>query len=401
MAADLARPAPAGKAQARAHPQFDAAEFALRIERLRARLRAAGVDVGLFDEIEAMTWLSGYGNSENRWRCVVIPVTGDPFFLIRALDAGPCRERTWIDEVVAFRDWDDPLPVLAGLLQSRGLERARIGLDFGSYCMPAARLERLRAAVPQAALIDVGAVVAELRLIKSPAEIALLRRAAAIADEALRRAAAACTVGSTQRDALGAAASAMIALGGDPGSPGPISAGQQWDFLHAHLREGPLAAGDVVHIEVTPRVAGYGARLMRCVSVGPPSTALAAAADKLRDLQDRQIAALRPGALAGDVDAILRDGVLGQGLRDSFDNITGYTLGLYAHAGPRTSDFTRIFHPGARWSVEAGMVFHMYASAQGASFSESVLVTAAGPERLTRLPRTLIVNSNGRLSHDH
>jgi len=47
------------------------------------------------------------------------------------------------------------------------------------------------------------------------------------------------------------------------------------------------------------------------------------------------------------------------------------------------------------------MVFHMYASAQGASFSESVLVTDAGPERLTQLPRALIVNSNGRLSHDH
>ncbi len=85
---------------------------------------------------------------------------------------GRAASARWIDEVVAFRDWDDPMPVLAGLLQSRGLERARIGLDFGSYCMPAARLERLRAAVPQAALIDVGAVVAELRLIKSPAEIA-------------------------------------------------------------------------------------------------------------------------------------------------------------------------------------------------------------------------------------
>ena len=376
-----------------AHPHFAAAEFAQRIERLRARLRTAGVDVGLFDEIESMTWLSGYGNSENRWRCVAIPVDGEPFFLIRALDAGPCRERTWIDEVVSFRDWDDPMPVLADLLRSRGLDGAKIGLDFGSYCMPAARLERLRAALPRAEVIDVGPVVNELRLIKSPAEIALMRRAAAIADEALRRAAAACVAGRTQRDALGAAAATIIALGGDPGSPGPISAGQQWDFLHAHLREGPLAAGDVVHIEVTPRVAGYGARLMRCASVGPPASSLVAAAEQLRRLQDRQIAALRPGAIAGDVDAILREGVLAQGLRSSFDNISGYTLGLYSHATPRTSDFTRIFHPGARWPVEAGMVFHMYASAQGASFSESVLVTEAGPERLTQLPRTLIVDS--------
>jgi Xaa-Pro dipeptidase len=61
-----------------------------------------------------------------------------------------------------------------------------------------------------------------------------------------------------------------------------------------------------------------------------------------------------PGALAGDVDAILRDGILAAGLRKTYDNISGYTLGHYHLAGPRTSDFTRIFHPGAGWELEAG-----------------------------------------------
>ena len=137
---------------------------------------------------------------------------------------------------------------------------------------------------------------------------------------------------------------------------------------------------------------GYGARVMRCVSVGPPPAVLTRAAETLAALQDRQIAAIRPGAVAGDVDAILRDGILAAGLRDSFDNITGYTLGFYSHATPHTSDFTRIFHPGATWKIEAGMVFHMYVSAAGASFSETVLVTGTGAERLTRTPRELIVN---------
>jgi len=102
---------------------------------------------------------------------------------------------------------------------------------------------------------------------------------------------------------------------------------------------------------------------------------------------------MRPGAVAREVDAILRDGVLRVGLRDSYDNITGYTLGLYAAAGPRTSDFTRIFHPAADWAIEPGMVFHMYASAGGASLSETVLVTENGPELLTALPRGVLTNA--------
>ena len=82
-----------------AHPHFSPAEFAGRLERLRDRLRRLGVEAALFDEIEAMTWISGYGNSENRWRCVVVPVEAEPFFLIRALDAGQCRKRNWIADV--------------------------------------------------------------------------------------------------------------------------------------------------------------------------------------------------------------------------------------------------------------------------------------------------------------
>jgi Xaa-Pro dipeptidase len=37
------------------------------------------------------------------------------------------------------------------------------------------------------------------------------------------------------------------------------------------------------------------------------------------------------------------------------------------------------------------MVFHMYTGARGMAFSETVLVTDAGAERLTRLERCLFV----------
>ena len=386
-AIDLEPPIQTGK-----HPHFDASEFHGRVTRLRGRMREAGVAVALFDEIEAMTWLSGFGNSENRWRCVGIPLEGEPFYLIRALDASPCRQRTWITDVPTFRDWDDPMPVLVATLARRGLERAKVGLDFGSYCMPVSRFDRLREALPAAQLVDLGNVVWELRLNKSATEIGLLRRAAGVADQAMGRAAAACVPGASQRDAARVASAAFIELGADPSHPGPISAGRGWDFLHGHLEDTPLADGDVVHIELTPRVSGYSARLMRCAVVGTPSQELENAAAVLRELQDRQIAAMQPGAIARDIDAIVRRGVLDSGLRTSFENISGYTLGLYAQAGPRTSDFTRAFHPAATWQLEPDMVFHMYASAQGASYSETVLVTDEGAERLTRFPRTLISN---------
>ncbi len=373
-----------------AHPFFAAAEFTNRMARTRAAVAASGAAAAIFDEYEAMAWLTGYGNSENRWRCLVLPVAGEPFMLIRALDAEPCRQRGVVGDIVTFVDWEPPGAALAEALCARGLGEAVLGLDLASPSMTARRFAEVQAALPRARLIDLGRLANELRLLKSPAEVALLRRAAAIADEGLARAAAACRVGASQRDAALAATVAFIEGGADPGSPGPISVARGWDFLHGPMSEAPLAEGDVVHVEMIPRVLNYGARVMRCVCVGQPDPGLVESAAALAAIQDRQIAAMRPGALAGEIDAVLRDGVAAAGLRDTFENITGYTLGLYSHATPCTSDFTRMFHPGASWRLEPGMVFHMYVSARAISFSETVLVTQDGAERLTRTPRHLL-----------
>jgi Xaa-Pro dipeptidase len=353
-------------------------------------MAAQNVDLALFDEMEAIFWLSGYANSENRWRACLVPAEGEAFCVIRALDAAPLRERTWLSDIVTFRDWDDPVAVVAEAIAARGFAGATIGLDHYSYGMPLARFARLQAALPRARFVDIGRAAWELRLVKSPAEIALLRRAAAIADKAIVTAAAVCKPGGRQRDAAAAAIATYIAEGADPGPAGPITAGRGWDFLHGHLGDEPLAAGDIVHLELTPRVHGYSGRIMRCVAVGGAGAEQRATAARIRALQDAQIAAMVPGAAAREVDAMLREPMLKEGLRPSFDNISGYTLGYYHPAGPHTSDFTRCFHPGAEWRLDSGMVFHMYASARGVSLSESVLVTESGPERLTQSPRLLL-----------
>jgi Xaa-Pro dipeptidase len=368
---------------------FSVDEFARRVAALQAHLRQERVGVVILDELEAMFWIAGYAVSENRWRCCCVPAEGAPFFLLRRLDTAPLEERSWIEDVVSFVDWEDPVEKLAAELSRRGFARVRIGLDFHSYCMPLDRFAALRRALQGTEFVDVGNIVWELRLKKSQAEIAYLRRAASIADEATRRASEAVRLGGTERDVAAEAARAFMEFGADPGAVGPITSGTGWGFLHGHLHDHPLERGAIVHKEIVPRVNGYSARIMRPTVVGAPNEEQARVADLLIDAQDRQIAAMVPGARAAEVDAILRRAVLEAGLRPSYDNITGYTLGYYHPAGPRTSDFTRCFHPQSDWVIESSMVFHMYVAARGLAFSETVLVGERGPERLTRLERRL------------
>jgi Xaa-Pro dipeptidase len=126
---------------------------------------------------------------------------------------------------------------------------------------------------------------------------------------------------------------------------------------------------------------------MRSTAVGGASPKQRATARRLLQIQDEQWAAMRPGAVAKDIDRICREQVLAAGLRDAYRNATGYTLGYVGV--PRTSDFTRVFLPDSDWALEEGMVFHMYTWAQGMTFSDTILVTADGHERLTKVERQL------------
>src|SRR5689334_17519724 len=152
---------------------FARSEMAARVAALQSRMVERGIDLALFDEMEALFWLSGYANSENRWRACLLPATGEPFFVIRALDAAALRDRTWLTDIVTFRDWDDPIAALAEAVIARGFAEATIGTDQYSYGMPVARYARLLAALPRARFVDIGRATWELRLVKSPAEIAL------------------------------------------------------------------------------------------------------------------------------------------------------------------------------------------------------------------------------------
>lgn len=372
---------------------FPREEFAARVAKTRAAMAEARADLLLVDHAEFLAWLTGYTVSETMYRAAFLPRDGEPWFVLRELDAGPCRDACWFDDIVGFADTADPHRVMAGEIDRRGFAQARIGADHASYGFTAATRDRLAALLPRTRFVDLPGASDCLRAVKSPAEIALIGEAAGIADKAMAAIAGRARPGLSPRAAAAIAAACFLENGADSGETGPIVPGVgDHEFLHGVMTAQPLADGDILHVELIPKVRNYGARLMRPVLIGEDRRGLSPVAARLVALQDRQIGAMRPGALACDVDAILREGVLAEGLRPVYDNVTGYTLGLYGRT-PRPSDFSRVFLPTARWRLEQGMVFHMYASAAGLGFSETVVVEAGGGRRLTCSPREILTAS--------
>lgn len=362
-----------------------------RVARLQTEMDAAGCDVLLIDHAELLAWASGYTVSQTLWRAMIVPRRGDPVFVLRSIDAGPCRDGVWFEAVVPYDDHEDPHAVVARELVRLGLGRHAIGYDPTSYGFTVDTFERLRRLLPDARFVAMTGVSDRARQRKSAEEIVAIEAAARIADQTMLGLEATAAVGLRVRDVAAVASAALLRLGGDDGGPGPILvAGGDIAFLHGRGLDRVLVEGDVLHVELTPRVDNYGARLMRPIFLGPPSTAQSTALDRLIALQDAQIAAMVAGAEARAVDAVLRDAVLADGLRADYGNVTGYSMGLYGRT-PRPSDFSFALHPGADFRLEPGMVFHMYTSARGLAVSETVLVGEKSARRLTRCPRRALV----------
>ena len=373
--------------------------FNVRFAKLRIEMKRMGVSVFVCDHGEMLAWLTGYTVSETRYRACIVPAKGEPMWVLRAIDHAPCTRASWIKEVRSFSDDLDPFVCVAEVITEVASDTL-IGADFNSYGFTAHALERLRNALPGYQWCDLNGISDRLRAIKDEGELALLRQAAEIGDGAMAALVHNLRPGMRPRDAAAIASTFYLQNGADDWWVGPIACSKHAqkstadiDFLHpSGFTDLPLISGDILHAELVPRVAGYSARMMRSISIGPANAVSHALIDRLITLQDMQFDQMKPGACAHDVDAILRRAVLAEGLRATYPNATGYQIGLYSKT-PRSSDFSLCFHPGADWHLEEGMTFHMYLSAQGHSISESVVIGKRSAERLTKSKRGICETS--------
>ena len=152
------------------------APFATRVETLRAAMRAAGAEAFLCDHAEMLHWLTGFTISETFYRGCVLPLEGDPVWVLRAIDEVPCRAATWVGEVVTYADHEDAHATMAEVL--KGLGVTRIGADFTSFGFTAFTRDRLTELVPGVEWRNLHEISNRIRDVKDRHEIDLIAQAA-------------------------------------------------------------------------------------------------------------------------------------------------------------------------------------------------------------------------------
>ena len=350
-------------------------------DRLEAAVRERELDLVLVTDLGNVRWATGFTGSNGL--ALIGPDTRTFVTDFRYLSQSA-------DEVPDFRREIASSDLLAGAIGTLPPGASlRVGYDDAAMSVKTfAHLQELVG--PEVELVAAGGVVEELRAVKDPEEVARIRAAAQLADAALEVVLERGLVGRTEREVALDLEFEQRRLGAEAVSFPPIvAAGAHGALPHAQPRAVEIPAGTLVVIDWGCRLDGYCSDCTRTYATGDLDARDRGIYALVLEAQEAALAAVRPGPLGREVDAVARRIIADAGHAEHFGHGLGHGVGLDVHEGPRLSTTGETaLRAGMVVTVEPGVYVP---DAVGVRIEDLVVVTDDGADVLSGLPKTLTV----------
>ena len=251
---------------------------------------------------------------------------------------------------------------------------------------------RMAARGAPASLAATEGLVENLRSVKDSWEVACLRDAAGRLSDVAKCIIPKALAGMRERDVAGAIEAELRRVGFDkPAFDTIVASGPNSAIPHYRSGNRQLEAGDLVVLDFGGMLDGYAVDLSRTITIGPATEQASRILGNVAAAQQAAFDAVRIGRPATDVDEAARQVLERAGLGEAFSHGTGHGLGLEVHERPRVTRFRPSLPVEP---LEAGMVFTLEPGAYlpgwgGVRIEDDVVVTTAGPEWLTDVPRLM------------
>jgi Xaa-Pro aminopeptidase len=257
-------------------------------------------------------------------------------------------------------------------------------------------------ALQQAGLhvVDGQQIFLEARRVKTADEIGLLTQAASMVDAAYDDLYSFLRPGVRENEAVGLVAKRLYDLGSEYVEGVNAISGERCS-PHPHVySDRVIRPGDPAFFDILHSYNGYRTCYYRTFAVGSASPALRDAYTIAREIIDRSIATVRPGATTADIVALWpRAEEFGFGDEEAaFALQYGHGVGLSIWEKPIFSRLVSFDHPEV---LEEGMVFALetyWPAADGfgaARIEEEVVVTRTGCEVITKFPAEQLMVAGG------
>ena len=371
-------------------PPIGRDERMARLARARALMHANDIGAIIVESGPGLDYFTGvrWGRSE-RLTGAVIPATGDPIIVTPFFERPSVEESLGIPaEVRTWNEDEEPLKLVAGFLQERGLANARIGMEETNRFFI---LDRLNQQLPSARVISANPVVRGCRMIKTAPEIALMQAASDLTLATIADVHGKLKEGMSPADISGMMEAGMIARGGN--NPWAlVLLGEAAAYPHGSGKPQAVRRSEVVLIDTGCSVRGYQSDISRTFVFGTPTAEQRKVWNQVARGQQIANAAAKIGATAGSVDDAVRRAYESWGYGPGYklpglSHRTGHGIGMEGHEpvnlvhGEATS-----LAPGMCFSNEPGIYLP---GKFGIRLEDCFHMTARGPKWFSVPPKSL------------
>ena len=310
-----------------------------RQDRARQLMRENALDAILLMEGTSLRYFTGirwWGGE--RLFALVLPAKGEAFYVCPAFEEGRAREqlaKAPAGEKPDIRVWQEdesPYQRAAQGLKDRGISSGKLGIEETVRFVFA---DGIGKAAPQTKITSATPVTAGCRMIKSVHEVALMRLAAQVTLAAYEAVFHSLHPGMAQRDVSNLIDAAYTQLG----FPGEASVMVDEATAYPHGLAAPqvIRENSIVMIDDGCTVEGYQSDITRTFVVGKASEKMNRVFDIVLHAQSAALAAARPGAECGSIDAAARKVVTDGGYGPDYKYFThrlGHGMGMDGHEWP-------------------------------------------------------------------
>jgi Xaa-Pro dipeptidase len=372
---------------------FPKEEYAARLQALRETMAQRGFELFLTSGPENIFYLTGQQTpGYYTFQCLCVPISGEPFHILRGLEAMNARLNTLIDDIEGYGDDAHPAAAVAASLKRRGWTGKRVAIDRNSWFLTVNLYERLIAEF--GTFLDGSGLVEPLRRMKSKLEIEQMEKSAAANDAGMQAGLDAVHEGASENDVAAAIMNASIKAGSEYLGMDPfVTSGPRSGVPHTTWRRRKIAGGDLVALETTACYNRYHAAMFRTVAVGNvPQLAL----DMYKTCDEGLTAAIekmRPGRTCADVHNACQAVIDRDGFTGSYRKRTGYSIGISFAPDWGEGNILGLNHD-IDVPLQPGMVFHVPVALREwgrftVAVSETLLVTESGARPLGKLKREM------------
>ena len=379
---------------------FSPEEYVRRYDTIRTSMDGRGLDALLLRSQENITYFSGYESpGYYKYHCVVVPKDGEPVFLVRDFEWINSPEFAWSTRIAKVFDWDHPPSVTANVLQQLGLGKGkRIGVEKQGFFYTVDEHQTLCEQLPDNEFIEATEILWDARMIKSQEEVEVMRRSAALVDKAMLAGYDATRPGASGDQISGVVNKTLFENGGEyMGLPPFVLAGERSCLPHQTGGANPLKTDDLMYFEISASKHRYTAALMRTIFVGQPREEWIRVAEACIEAVDAAMQTIKPGATPHEADSAARAVTTKAGFAEYHRNRLGYSIGVSYPPDWGEGEIISLRQEEHR-ELRPGMTFHMPPLCLkyrefGIGFSESVVVTETGCERLSELPCEVVIKT--------